>query len=219
MIQFVADKELQDMLQRLKGLTAHKNYEGRYDLLFKELARIGLKQLDPMEKSNKSKTDINNKSETGISNRINNGKSKGETNRIKSVNEINNIKLTREFNNIKLTDEINNIKTNLQTNDSCDTKFRNAPLPMAPNVIQHNRYIPRALKIRIWHKAKGKCQFVDLKTKTRCESNHALEFDHIVPVARGGTTTENNLNLLCDQHNRLKGSNYKDQKLVTATPE
>lgn len=55
LIQFAADPELMRMLEKLKELLAHKNFEGRYDALFKELATIALKKLDP-ERSVKSRS-------------------------------------------------------------------------------------------------------------------------------------------------------------------
>lgn len=50
MIQFVASAELMKKFERLKELLAHKNYSGRYDLLFEELADIALKKLDPLSR-------------------------------------------------------------------------------------------------------------------------------------------------------------------------
>ena len=47
LIQFAADPELMKMLDRLKELLAHKNFDGRYDVLFKEIAAIALKKLEP----------------------------------------------------------------------------------------------------------------------------------------------------------------------------
>jgi hypothetical protein len=50
LIQFVADKELNQKLERLKEVFAHKNFEGRYDKLFHELADIALAYADPLLK-------------------------------------------------------------------------------------------------------------------------------------------------------------------------
>ncbi len=38
----------------------------------------------------------------------------------------------------------------------------------------------------------------------RCESRAHLEYDHIVPVARGGPSTADNLRLRCRAHNQLE---------------
>lgn len=45
-IEFNADTELMTKLERLKELLAHKNYDGRFDLLFEELADIALEKLE-----------------------------------------------------------------------------------------------------------------------------------------------------------------------------
>lgn len=50
LIQFVADRQLMNQLEKLKSLTSHSNFLGRYDLLFKKLAVIALDKLDPERK-------------------------------------------------------------------------------------------------------------------------------------------------------------------------
>jgi 5-methylcytosine-specific restriction endonuclease McrA len=38
-----------------------------------------------------------------------------------------------------------------------------------------------------------------------CRSTRDLEYDHMVPVSRGGSNTEKNIELLCRKCNRKKG--------------
>jgi len=38
----------------------------------------------------------------------------------------------------------------------------------------------------------------------RCPACSDLDFDHIIPVARGGRSTEDNVRLLCSAHNQLE---------------
>ena len=65
-------------------------------------------------------------------------------------------------------------------------------------------YISTTLRRRIWHKANGKCQYQDAKSKRQCGSKFQLQIEHIHPVAKGGQNAEENLELICAQHNRLR---------------
>jgi len=47
LIQFVAGPELMGKIERLKELLSHKNFEGRFDVLFEEVCDIALKKLEP----------------------------------------------------------------------------------------------------------------------------------------------------------------------------
>jgi hypothetical protein len=53
----------------------------------------------------------------------------------------------------------------------------------------------------VWERDGGRCAFVSADGH-RCEECGQLEFDHIVPVAKGGESTVENLRLLCRAHNR-----------------
>jgi 5-methylcytosine-specific restriction endonuclease McrA len=53
LIQFTASDPLLAKLEKLKGLLAHQNFEGRYDRLFEILADMALKKLDPEQKPQK----------------------------------------------------------------------------------------------------------------------------------------------------------------------
>jgi hypothetical protein len=58
--------------------------------------------------------------------------------------------------------------------------------------------IPEEVRHAVWRRDEGKC--VD------CDSQQELEFDHIIPLAMGGSNTERNLQLLCADCNRRKGA-------------
>lgn len=63
------------------------------------------------------------------------------------------------------------------------------------------RAIPAAVRRHVYERDGGRCTFVG-DGGHRCESRTALEFDHVVPVARGGETTPANLRLRCRAHNQ-----------------
>ena len=69
-----------------------------------------------------------------------------------------------------------------------------------PNEPQRSsRSISQEVKDRVWNRDKGKC--------TECGSNENLEFDHIIPHAKGGANTYRNIQLLCQDCNRRKSDN------------
>ena len=58
--------------------------------------------------------------------------------------------------------------------------------------------IPQALRGQVWRRDNGRC--------VQCESRENLQFDHIIPVSKGGATTVDNLQLLCRSCNLSKGA-------------
>lgn len=76
------------------------------------------------------------------------------------------------------------------------------PLPTS-EVTVTNRYIPQAIRKNAMAKAQGRCTYVDPKSRRRCSSTFALEFDHIIPLGRGGLTIARNIRVLCRTHNQL----------------
>lgn len=56
--------------------------------------------------------------------------------------------------------------------------------------------IPSAVRREVWRRDEGKC--------VKCGSRKNLEYDHIIPVAEGGSNTARNIELLCEACNRAK---------------
>jgi hypothetical protein len=63
----------------------------------------------------------------------------------------------------------------------------------------HREVIPESVRIFVWQRDQGKC--------VQCGRRDSLEFDHIIPIIEGGSSTERNVQLLCEQCNRRKGKN------------
>jgi hypothetical protein len=59
--------------------------------------------------------------------------------------------------------------------------------------------IPREIRRAVFERDGGKC--------AECGSTFDLQYDHVIPVALGGATTVENLQLLCGDCNRQKGAN------------
>jgi hypothetical protein len=57
--------------------------------------------------------------------------------------------------------------------------------------------IPADVRMFVWQRDGGKC--------IRCGGAERLEYDHIIPLAKGGSNTERNIQLLCEPCNRSKG--------------
>jgi hypothetical protein len=62
--------------------------------------------------------------------------------------------------------------------------------------------IPAYVKRAVWKRAGGRCEYV-LESGERCGCTDQLEFDHIIPRARGGKSTIHNVRLLCRGHNDI----------------
>lgn len=61
-----------------------------------------------------------------------------------------------------------------------------------------DRHIPTTVRMYVWQRDGGKC--------VQCKSQEKLEYDHIIPVSKGGSNTERNIQLLCENCNRRKGA-------------
>jgi hypothetical protein len=59
--------------------------------------------------------------------------------------------------------------------------------------------IPDDVRLFVWQRDEGKC--------VKCGGTEKLEFDHIIPIAKGGSNTERNIQLLCETCNRAKATN------------
>ena len=62
-----------------------------------------------------------------------------------------------------------------------------------------SRHIPAAMRRQVWTRDAGRCAFVG--AWGRCTESVRLEFHHIIPFARGGPTSVENLALRCRSHN------------------
>lgn len=58
--------------------------------------------------------------------------------------------------------------------------------------------IPQDVMDKVWNRDGGRC--------VKCGSRENLEFDHIIPVSKGGATTYRNLQLLCKKCNLEKSN-------------
>jgi hypothetical protein len=65
-----------------------------------------------------------------------------------------------------------------------------------------SRYIPVEVKREVWTRDQGRCVYVSPETGRVCGSTHRLQIDHRKPYSHGGTSTPENLRILCHTHNQ-----------------
>ncbi|MEP7029012.1 MAG: HNH endonuclease signature motif containing protein [Candidatus Eisenbacteria bacterium] len=75
------------------------------------------------------------------------------------------------------------------------------------------RGIPARVRRAVYEREEGRCASID-ELGRRCESAFRLEFDHIVPVARGGKSVVENLRLVCRAHNQAAAEAVFGQEFV-----
>jgi len=61
--------------------------------------------------------------------------------------------------------------------------------------------IPSDVRREVWRRDEGKC--------VKCGSRIRLEYDHIIPVSKGGGNTARNIELLCESCNRAKSASIQ----------
>jgi 5-methylcytosine-specific restriction endonuclease McrA len=72
--------------------------------------------------------------------------------------------------------------------------------PLASHSVSPQRRrepIRQRVRDEVWRRDQGRC--VD------CGSRERLEYDHIVPLSKGGSNTARNIELRCERCNRRKG--------------
>jgi len=65
------------------------------------------------------------------------------------------------------------------------------------------RAIPAHVKRAVWQRDRGQCAFISAQGRG-CSMRARLEFDHVEPVARGGTASAAGVRLLCRAHNQFE---------------
>jgi 5-methylcytosine-specific restriction endonuclease McrA len=82
----------------------------------------------------------------------------------------------------------------------------------------NGRHIPAAVRAEVWQRDGGTCTFVG-DTGHRCDSTLRLEYDHVVPVARGGLSTVENLRLRCRAHNQYTAERELGKAVIAGKRE
>ncbi len=76
-----------------------------------------------------------------------------------------------------------------------------ADAPGAPRPEPRREQIARELRLAVFQRDGGRC--------VNCGSNFEIQYDHVIPVALGGASTLENLQILCADCNREKGAGLR----------
>ena len=82
-----------------------------------------------------------------------------------------------------------------------------APKNKIKTVARVSRYIPKKVRHAAFTKAQHQCQFVS-RSGRRCCEKRFLELDHVKPFSRNGLNNLQNIQVLCSNHNKFKGSEF-----------
>ncbi len=101
-------------------------------------------------------------------------------------------------------------KTAAPTSRPTQASPANGPSPAAPSLQRpprtertDSRGIPASIRREVWARDGGRCTFTS-PTGHKCAAARGLEFDHALPVAKGGESTPENLRLRCRAHNQFE---------------
>ncbi len=78
-----------------------------------------------------------------------------------------------------------------------------------------SRSIPKSVKLSVMNRDEKQCTFVS-KDGMRCTEKYALQFDHKVPHAVGGSNSRDNIRLLCKTHNLLLAERFFGKEKIAA---
>jgi 5-methylcytosine-specific restriction endonuclease McrA len=106
---------------------------------------------------------------------------------------------------------LNLLLRHLENRKAGATRAKRTPRPS-----RNRRRVSASVRRAVWDRDQGRCTFVSA-SGTRCEERTRLEFDHVVPVARGGTPTLDGIRLRCRAHNQLEanrvfGASFMERK-------
>ena len=82
-------------------------------------------------------------------------------------------------------------------------RFAETDRPRRAEAPANARHVPAHVKREVAERDGHQCAYVSDDGK-RCSERTGLQYDHVIPIARGGQSTVENTRLLCGQHNQLE---------------
>ncbi len=96
----------------------------------------------------------------------------------------------------------------------CPVFYVAEPLTETKELRNINRNIPRVTQFKVLKRENQICSDCGKSVK-----DEDVEFDHIIPWSKGGSSDENNVRLLCRDCNRKRGNKFEDMYLVKSIAE
>jgi hypothetical protein len=96
----------------------------------------------------------------------------------------------------------------------CPVFFVAEPFTETKELRNISRRIPRVTQFRVLKRENQICSKCGTSVK-----DEDVEFDHIIPWSKGGSSDERNVRLLCKKCNRKKGNKFEEDHLVSSYPE
>ncbi len=173
-LKILAHSKLMAKLKRIKELRSHKNVNPTYGELLEDMADLVLKKLDPIEKIAVQSLKLEKSLSTDAS---------GEAGFLE--------KSTKNKTAVE-------IKTERATTENPQILVSTGAAGAAAS-----RHIPNHIRKEIWQRDQGKCTYTNPLTNKTCDSTHLIQLEHILPFAKGGAHTLQNLTLHCANHNQF----------------
>jgi len=86
----------------------------------------------------------------------------------------------------------------------CPVFFTNEPLTETQELRRMGRKIARSTMLRVVRRDNNQCQICGKVLR-----DDEIEFDHIIPIGKGGSSEEHNIRVACFDCNRRKSDEYE----------
>ncbi len=106
------------------------------------------------------------------------------------------------------------LRTELLRRKAGATDRPRKPAPRAAAAEERTRTVPAHVRRAVWTRDARRCTFTS-DAGRRCSATRALEYDHVVPFARGGETTVTGLRLRCRAHNQYEAERAFGSELMS----
>ncbi|RYZ71038.1 MAG: HNH endonuclease, partial [Proteobacteria bacterium] len=179
-LRVTISEQLEANIRKLKGLLAHSQPGMTTEDLLITLVELGLEKLDPARKAERAHA------------RRKKTKAKFERQDVSADKATAKHKTLNDHSDSAVSFRAHETPDNKRCcADQSDSELRADEMPSA------NRYIPAHARHAAWraNACKG-CEYETYEGAT-CGSQHALQIDHVIGVARGGSHDPQNLRILC----------------------